>query len=717
MLLRYLPNLADDSSEVREFDFPPDDVARPDFKSKDEYRAWCTDRSTDHAFLSVWEGEDPERRVSKSNPPRWLRGLVAEYDHKQGVSPEALLETLRKQAPAGHQPRYLVTSFSKRYRLFWEFEEPIPCGDKTLMDKFLTALGLELRVRHLGLAGYEEKESQRSSQYFEVGWPWVEVSKDRLSAHWLRGLLAKQHLTIDASKEGPSIPMEPLREEARARNWTWPGGWEHFTVGSRGKRFWDPSADNETAVVVRETGCTCYTGDRPFMSWEAIFGTDFVRRFKTGQAGEAIRNVWWEAARNKYWFKNEDGSMCVRGKDDATLKLRSRGLSSRVEKGDTLSSVEQALLMIQEQARIDGVDTTAFYRTGDVNWRDGKCYLNHSTIKLTQPVDEQGEWGKGFPWLARYFENLLGTEHEQLDRYRHWLGHFYRSCLAGDPVRGLGLFLAGPADIGKTFHGTAVLGQLFGGKCDVGRFVNGEDEFTGIQFSYPVWTVDDAVATHDSKARARYSQVVKATIANDVKAMRAMYAEQQTVRWTGRLVITLNLDDKSLEMIPDRDFSMEEKVLILKAQHPGVGKGQWPTDNEVARELPYLAAYLRDMTIPETPNGVWDGGRFGVVGWSHPDVVARANSTQYIAHAEDLLEIFRKNWRPTEPGPRPKHWSGTPVELLRDLNDCGGTTTITSSVLKTSNMTGEAVNRMIRSGASWIRRCPQNARRVIIDLL
>ena len=87
------------------------------------------------------------------------------------------------------------------------------------------------------------------------------------------------------------LPMETVAAEVEKR---WPGRWKgEFKLGARGMRFWDDSAANDTAAIVRETGMTCFTGDQAFVTWSQIFGRSFVEEFQTSKLGAASQDIYF----------------------------------------------------------------------------------------------------------------------------------------------------------------------------------------------------------------------------------------------------------------------------------------------------------------------------------------------------------------------------------------------------------------------------------------
>ena len=72
-----LPNHSSHAVTRRELERLPE---TPYFATKAEYREYCCKPTTQDCFFSCYQGEQPGVRVSVSNPPVFLYGLVADYD-------------------------------------------------------------------------------------------------------------------------------------------------------------------------------------------------------------------------------------------------------------------------------------------------------------------------------------------------------------------------------------------------------------------------------------------------------------------------------------------------------------------------------------------------------------------------------------------------------------------------------------------------------------
>lgn len=670
MTLFVLPNLS--AQEVRRTDTVPEPV-RPPFPNKDEYRAWCNHPDTEHAFVSLFEGINPNLRISESNPVCKIHGLIAEYDAKFHPDTRGML----------FPPTHGVVTFSGNGRAVWPFAEPIPM-DRNLWESFRAIAFKALRASTLA-AGFQPVET-RPEQYFEVG-SWGDLKGNPIPVNILRGWLAEAAKTVKWSKSGTLLPIELVREEA-AKRWPgrWPGGWSQFQVGERGTRFWDPSGD-ALSVIATEAGCVCFTGDQAFRSWSDIFGSQWVEKTKGEEIGNAVQWLYWDSNKASFFRAwSEDSPPRPIAREDLKLELRARGLNPKPPKGSLMSDQDTAIRMIQRFQCAD-VSAPLIYRPAGLVEHGGTVFLNTSRVRPFMPAPTTHDWGQGFPWIAQYFTNAFG---ENLVRFQSWWAHFYQQAIRGAPGTGLALAVVGSNNAGKNFFTNAILGACAGDKKDASKFVIGEDGFNEQLVASPLWTLHDAVVSGDNR---KYSQNLKRIVANRELLTRGMYKEGIDVPWNGRVVITMNTDPESMRMIPDMELTIKDKILLLKIADALCSK--FPTDEEVRAELPYFCAWARDFSIPEE----LAHNRFGVVAWHHPDLLAAAMAESPTQSTHEILDAWRAEWFKVVEA---KEWSGTTTELLTRLLQSAAVGDVAGKTYRNAEALGRNVRKVMRS-APWIR--------------
>jgi hypothetical protein len=135
------------------------------------------------------------------------------------------------------------------------------------------------------------------------------------------------------------------------------------------------------------------------------------------------------------------------------------------------------------------------------------------------------------------------------------------------------------------------------------------------------------------------------------------------VEWTGRVIITGNLDAESLRILPDLDTSILDKIMLFRAAT--VDK-MFPErhilQDTITRELPYLAAWLVEFDVPE--ECISDQARYGIRGYHHPELRLAAGESTDAAVLDEVLSAFmleRSRNGETDA------WSGTATALMQDI--------------------------------------------------
>jgi len=262
VLLPCLRNLAQtDTHEACPWEYSPNAFSTT---NPNAYKTWRKQPNTEHLFYSGFVGQAPTIRVSENNPPLEIRALVADYD--AAVSDEDLQSGIER-AEKYYTPSIVHrTPLSGGVRLIWLLERPLLLPNYDVAKRFLKVAAKYLHAKAL-LPGLDEQAFENANLYYDVGHTWMEVGGAPIPWVEACGWLVK--VSEKAKWTGDAIPMEVLAAEVQDR---FPGRWQgEFSEGARGCRFWDPTADNPTAAIVRPTGMQCFTGLDPFVPWSSIF--------------------------------------------------------------------------------------------------------------------------------------------------------------------------------------------------------------------------------------------------------------------------------------------------------------------------------------------------------------------------------------------------------------------------------------------------------------
>ena len=617
-----------------------------------------------------------------------MHGLVLDYDAIGGADPELMVMA---NAPADLRPARLSRTFSGNCRVYYVFEHPVPLYCNEINKAFLTKVSRELKLKKL-LPGFELEALLDVSKPYEVGTEFRLIGDGTATIPFnlLMGWMVSVSNKHKWSKEGPKIPIEAIREAARIRfgEAAWPGGWEVFDIGARGRRFWDESAVDSTAVIVRVSGCQYFSEGGGFHSWEQIFGTDFVRKWRDSSIGEAVKDIWFDGT--LYWMQELDQTW--KSKTDSNIRLHlnvEHRLSAKSCEGAP-SEVSEALHAIQKLQRVTAAMPFIYQVGGPLDY-NGATYLNISNIKPVTPIAELVQSDEGFPWISQFLLSLFDPV-DQLDYFLTWLKHFYMGAVNHSPRRGLALFLAGPVGTGKTMLSKAIISRLAGGCQDAGLYLLQNDKFNDGLFKAAVWTIDDEVISNDPKQRAKFTQAVKKIVANDSFTYRAMFRSGDDMEWIGRVIVTMNDDPESLQMLPETDRNILDKIMLLKVKAPSVDS--WPTDEELDAELPYFGAFLRDVEIPDKCKGT---ERFGVAPFLHPALLEAAAGTSETATFEDLLMMWRSEWFASGGvGAADLNWTGKATDLLTAICRNDSLYPIVQGNFRTARSIGIHLNKLLK---------------------
>jgi len=655
MILHYLKNLT--SHEVTKLDAPPKGLCYPDsVKTKEQHTSWCRSSHTDHIFYSALEGETPGLRCAKANEPRWVHGLIAEFDAKPVGDLQARIRQISTERKT-FGPRWLHYSFSGHFRLVYEFTRPMPFHSLSFYKKFVEIASRELKLDLYG-DQFKIEETNDPYHYFDAGGSeWIELYGP-LPEHNVNGWLIRAGEKHSWKGEGPRLPLDKIREEGRRVFADTGVDWDHIEFGDKCTLFWLNDGGRGLDGQFLDNGVHCYSprAGKLFCTWADIFGNDFVRQTRDKTMGAVIADCWYEGGKGKcYWWRVEGQKRIISSVANLRTELIQRGVAPE----DT----DKALLNIEKFSYVDGT-CEAHFNENDIIMENRGRKLNVSTAKLLQPAEGRFKYGENFEWIGNHWlKPMLGEE--QFPYYMAWLAYFYQSCLAGRPKRGLALYLAGNAGTGKTLSSSVLLGGIFGGARGASEFLTGQDQFSGELFKSAIWMVDDPKGVDSPRIRNHLAQSVKAIVANDMKVRRAMHREGDDTNWLGRIVVTLNLDGTSTYLFPDMDSSMSDKIMLLKALGENLGTVD---EDRIKAELPYFCAWLRDLDIPSEFPEAWVGGRFGTKPYVHPELMEIAETHQPSVSLSEIIDIWRTQY--FRANPEIEAWRGNPTAMLKDLLLC-----------------------------------------------
>ncbi len=627
----------------------------PDFPGKAAYRKWASSPSTQTNVISMIEGENPASRVNGDNKPMRVHGVIADFDAE--ISEDELKAGLDRQN--FNYPIYAFNrTFSGGVRVVWRFESPAFFYSRDCYKRFVARLRRELQIGDIA-PGLDEEALFDAHKYYVGGDAWTVqggIVRAEAVQLWLQEA-SEREAWGDYGRA--AIPLDQVKAEIDNK-WG-PNAWtgDEWGLNARGSRFWE--GGTARSVIVRETGLTCYTGDVPFMTWDMLLGKAFVSKFLESRIGAAIKELYFDG--RSYWRKLEGTGdyWCPLSTEMARRHLAVKyGLDVKVPKGENFSEVE-AVLHRLETSKYVAAALPFPCDPREVVLIDGVPHLNVSNVRVIQPTAEVKEWGEGFPFVSGYLSQLFLHE-DSLTHVLAWMRHAYLGALRGSPTRGHALFIAGPTGTGKTLFSRCIMGNIFGGCRDASAVLVDGDKYSDRLFESFIWAIDDSYAANDPRAHARYSTAIKSVVANPTARYAKKYGAETDIPFNGRLVVTLNDDALSLEMLPNIEASLQDKIIVVRTGADPVDlPARWgELDVIVKVELPNFLRWLIDWEPPADVVG--EVTRFGYAAHQDEQLIEDAREESSIGIIGELVQVFKVIYKLGHK--ESTEWSGTTTELL-----------------------------------------------------
>lgn len=659
-----IPNLTcGDATEIRN----PEKLANaaPYTMTKAAFTRWSKEKNTQHYFLSLVEGVNASIRVTDGfNEPRVLHGFFADYD---SATPSSFFQDIANQAPSQQLPAYHMVTKSGNGRLVWEFEDPITVGGTQHAEMFFKVLADHIKAARW-LPNFD-KCSERPGQYFELGIDWKPIENSspipykllRLWDHEALEKLARQRGNVFRSDS--TVPMEVVAREVSNR---YPGRFRgEFVEGARGVRFWDPKGDNEAGITVYKWGVRVWTPhDKPVMTWEDIFGKEFIEEYKSQSfETQALDLLAFDGL--KYWLKSPSGQWVEYTTDSLRKALSGYGISRIKSKETGKSAIDELEEKTILHRRVAGAFPFLFYKSGFVDW-NGQSFLNTSFKKPIAPAASTKfadgcPWEDahdGFPfiheWLSTFFRSPIEgyaprdysdlDPDKQLEWFLAWLGYFYRNSYVERPCAGQALVVAGPADKGKSFLAMQVIGKLMGGFYDAAQVLINNLPWTNDMAAHPIIGIDDDLVGLGWQAQQKFTTKVKGLVAKPTMHYNGKHMATGQVPWYGRFIITCNTDQESLGILPSMESTTRDKISLLRSSRTKGPIFATRAENEVVctRELPHFARWLQHAATPEWCDNGGKAVRFGTIAVQHPTMLSASGQRGLTPVVFELLRSLIK---------------------------------------------------------------------------
>jgi hypothetical protein len=344
-------------------------------------------------------------------------------------------------------------------------------------------------------------------------------------------------------------------------------------------------------------------------------------------AEDSDRPLWYyDASSNRYMVEDGAGNWIHIPKEDFQLLLKSRGLRNFADKesDERISPADAERLTTILDRRVDYCGRLAGRPRGYYVFEDTPCLVTRSPKLITPaPPSKPDPEHNGFPLLHAMFAAMFADEAQDQRPYLYgWWQHTMQALYDGRPTRGMALVLCGPPAGGKTCLKDIIKRTCGDREVYPYAFMLGRDNFNKELTESVIWCVDDEVADTTRAGRARFGAEIKKIVANTAMRCRGMHRDGFTVEPLRRLIICTNDEPDKLEVLPEINDDIADKLLILRCSHAGdtVPRGTESQKralfDSLCAELPaFLHWLINDFALPDNLLG-----RFGVTHYCHPDV-------------------------------------------------------------------------------------------------
>jgi hypothetical protein len=369
--------------------------------------------------------------------------------------------------------------------------------------------------------------------------------------------------------------------------------------------------------------------------------------------------IYYDSNRTMFWGRNDRGGWIMLQGHDLRRWLAVIGYSARARNGQNVSEVNIIQTAIQKANDVDYADSLAGYKLG-IYEIAGKRILVKDSPALIRP--EPGDW----PLLQGIILRMLGCQ-QQVHLFG-WLKIAIQSLYNRKFRVGQALTLAGPKNCGKSLLQNLITKILGGRSAKPHRYMNGGTDFNGDLFGCEHLMIEDEEASTDIRARRNFGTKIKEITANETHSCHAKYRPAISLSPFWRLSISVNNEPENLMILPPIDESLEDKLIILKAEKHSM---PMPTETNEEREifigsleaeLPHFIYFLLNFEIPVDLRSQ----RYGITHYQHPEILEALGTLAPETKLLDLIDTILFD------SPAPGVWEGSAAELERLLTKEGG---------------------------------------------
>ena len=332
-------------------------------------------------------------------------------------------------------------------------------------------------------------------------------------------------------------------------------------------------------------------------------------------------NIYFESDSGVFYRTDSNGTFIKANTTDITRHLGTLGFVNYAGDGEIVSPLAMALEYLQTNHNVAYAGPLAGHKSG-LHQIHGRKILVTEGPRLIEPAP--GEW----PTLRSIFDGLLGDE--QARYFYGWLQVGLLAIRAERQRGGQALVLAGPPQCGKSLLQSLITEMLGGRDARPYSSMTGKTDFNSELFGSESLVIEDEAASGDPRVRKVFGAEIKKVTVNKGHRAHRKNREALSLRPVWRLTISLNNDVTSLQVLPQLDAGILDKIMLLNCSMFPMPIDTSTEDGEdqlwalLTSEMPaFIDFVLNEHTIsPDMKDA-----RFGVAAFHNPDLLDQLDST------------------------------------------------------------------------------------------
>lgn len=369
------------------------------------------------------------------------------------------------------------------------------------------------------------------------------------------------------------------------------------------------------------------------------------------------------------YFDNRGGSYWLKLQCNRFLNLDSRNVKLHLQRGgfevdrelDTgMKAGDNALVVTQIDRFVDYAGPLSGHKTGLFTAAGGRRVLVTSETEPVKPAKKAHA-----PFLEQFIGELFG---DQSHFALYWLKLAWTSLVKSDFRPGQLCVLAGPSNCGKSFFQVMVTELLGGRSGKPYRYMIGETSFNSDLAAAEHLVIEDENASSDIRSRRTFGAAIKDFTVNTQMSVHAKGREAITLPTFKRVTLSVNDEPENLMILPPLDNSILDKVMLFKCTPAKLSEEREENLSLMRRDLPGLAAMLKELRIPPR----WKCPRFGVRAYHNPELLELLADISPESRLLSLIDevLFKRRTGESHEDFRERTaegWRGTAVELEKEL--------------------------------------------------